>query len=249
MIYYENQPRTCCRCGSKDHLANYCKSPRCLNCDKSGHRIDECPEWPLCNVCFSEDHNKSYCPFIIFSANIVPQVSFAEAVQHPAKSRTDEQQKALDLVRAEKQKQEKKKERRKERRVLRKKARRRRRKSAKRKKLPRGKQLPREKSANKRGRRKPTTRSVGAQGVKEIVMRIASATDNGIEIAIVIAATATRPVIMTATATVSVAVIWISEEYLMTVIPMMTEMTDEDDDTVRIGVEVTLRVDTNINAS
>ena len=133
--------------------------------------------------------------------------------------------------------------------MLRKKARTRRRKSAKRKKLPRGKQLPREKSVNKRGRRNPTTRSVGAQGLKEIVMRIPSAslTDNGIEIAI--AATATRPVIVTAT--VSVVVIWISEEYLMTVIPMMTEMTtkDEDDDTVRIGVEVTLRVDTNINAS
>ena len=108
MIYYENQPRTCRRCGSKDHLANSCKSPRCVNCDESGHPVDECPECPLCNVCFSEDHNTPYCPFIIFSANIVSQ-SFAEAAKHPAKSRTDEQQKALDLVRAEKQKQEKEK--------------------------------------------------------------------------------------------------------------------------------------------
>lgn len=77
--------------------------------------------------------------------------------------------------------------------------------------------------------------------------RIASATDNGIAIAIVIATTTPKPVIVTAT----VVVIWISEEYLMTVIAMLTEITTEDegDYTVRIGVEAFLRVDTNINAS
>ena len=72
MICYESQLRSCRRFGSRDHLANTSKTPRCLNCDESGHRKEQCHENELCNVCLDEKHRTAFCPFVLYSANVEP---------------------------------------------------------------------------------------------------------------------------------------------------------------------------------
>lgn len=41
-VWYPNQPKTCRNCGSQDHLVKDCSSVRCFNCEKSGHRLENC---------------------------------------------------------------------------------------------------------------------------------------------------------------------------------------------------------------
>ena len=36
-FWYPSQPKTCCKCGSEDHLAAACKSQRSFNCERPSH--------------------------------------------------------------------------------------------------------------------------------------------------------------------------------------------------------------------
>lgn len=70
LVWYPNQPKTCRNCGSQDHLLKDCSSVRCFNCEKSGHRLENCEEPPTCTACKSEDHRLADCPFVKYSANV-----------------------------------------------------------------------------------------------------------------------------------------------------------------------------------
>lgn len=41
-FWYPSQPKTCCNCGSEDHLAAACKSQRSFNCERPGHCAKQC---------------------------------------------------------------------------------------------------------------------------------------------------------------------------------------------------------------
>lgn len=69
-IWYPSQPKTCRNCGSPDHLVKDCNTTRCFNCEKSGHRLEQCTEGRKCTVCLADDHQLSECPFIVHSANV-----------------------------------------------------------------------------------------------------------------------------------------------------------------------------------
>ena len=117
MIYYESQPRSCRKCGSKDHMASNCKTPRCLNCQEAGHRKDECPEKELCNVCLEDNHRTAFCPFVLHSANVKPQEYMApwkndnkdQSKAKPAE-RTAEQKQAIALAKQEKEKEQRRRD-------------------------------------------------------------------------------------------------------------------------------------------
>ena len=69
-IWYPNQPKSCRNCGGLDHLAKECKSARCFNCEKPGHRTEKCDVDPKCTCCKSDDHRLTDCPFVKYSANV-----------------------------------------------------------------------------------------------------------------------------------------------------------------------------------
>ena len=69
-VWYPNQPKTCRNCDSEDHLVKDCSSVRCLNCEQSGYRSENCKESPKCTVCRAEDHQLGDCPFALLSANV-----------------------------------------------------------------------------------------------------------------------------------------------------------------------------------
>ena len=74
-IWYPGQPKTCRRCGDSDHLAASCSSVRCFNCEKPGHRMEDCEESTRCCICRSNEHPALDCPFLLYSANIDVQPS------------------------------------------------------------------------------------------------------------------------------------------------------------------------------
>ena len=51
-LWYPSQPKTCRKCGSEDHLAAVCKSQRCYNCERPGHRAEQCDMLALCRDSF-----------------------------------------------------------------------------------------------------------------------------------------------------------------------------------------------------
>ena len=69
-LWYPSQPKTCWKCGSEDHLAAVCKSQRCYNCERPGHRAEQCDMPALCRVCLSDAHDISNCPFVYYSSNV-----------------------------------------------------------------------------------------------------------------------------------------------------------------------------------
>ena len=69
-LWYPSQPKTCRKCGSEDHLAAVCKSQRCYNCERPGHRAEQCDMPALCRVCLSDAHDISNCPFVYYSSNV-----------------------------------------------------------------------------------------------------------------------------------------------------------------------------------
>ena len=78
-VWYPNQPKMCRKCGGDDHLAGGCTTPRCSNCEKPGHRVQVCPEPPLCGICLASGHDIVDCPFLLFSGNVEREtVSYVE---------------------------------------------------------------------------------------------------------------------------------------------------------------------------
>ena len=55
-FWYPNKPKTCRKCGSEDHFAATCKSQRCFNCERPGHRAEQCNMPALCRVCLADGH-------------------------------------------------------------------------------------------------------------------------------------------------------------------------------------------------
>ena len=55
-------------------MAQGCRKPRCYNCGGPGHVASECELDPLCGICLQSDHHVSECPFLIFSANVEPNL-------------------------------------------------------------------------------------------------------------------------------------------------------------------------------
>ena len=76
-ISYPGQPRTFRRCGEEGHMAQGCRKPRSYNCEGPGHVASECELDPLCGICLRSDHHVSECPFLIFSANVEPNLHSA----------------------------------------------------------------------------------------------------------------------------------------------------------------------------
>ena len=69
-FWYPSQPKTCRKCGAKDHHAAECKSQQCFNCERPGHHAEQCNMLALCRVCFSDAHETSACPFVYYSSNV-----------------------------------------------------------------------------------------------------------------------------------------------------------------------------------
>ena len=69
-FWYPSQPKTCRKCGADDHLAAACRSQRCFNCERPGHRVEQCELPALCRVCLSDSHETTSCPFIYYSSNV-----------------------------------------------------------------------------------------------------------------------------------------------------------------------------------
>ena len=55
-VKYENQPKTCRKCNSPDHLAKEWTAVACFNCDGTGHISRSCPDGMRCCICKSKEH-------------------------------------------------------------------------------------------------------------------------------------------------------------------------------------------------
>ena len=69
-FWYPGQPKSCRRCGDLDHLIKDCVNIRCFNCEQSGHRVEQCPERPICSICRSTSHPVRNCPYLLYSVNV-----------------------------------------------------------------------------------------------------------------------------------------------------------------------------------
>ena len=69
-FWYPGQPKSCRRCGDLDHLIKDCVNIRCFNCEQSGHRVEQCPERPMCSICRSTSHPVRNCPYLLYSVNV-----------------------------------------------------------------------------------------------------------------------------------------------------------------------------------
>ena len=85
-FWYPSQPKTCRKCSAEDHLAAACKLQRCFNCERPGHRVEQCDMPALCRVCLSDSHDTTSCPFIYYSSNVTGakpvQKSYSGAAQN-----------------------------------------------------------------------------------------------------------------------------------------------------------------------
>jgi len=61
-VKYNNQPKTCRKCNSPDHLAKDCQNTICFNCDTIGHLSRDCPDGMRCCMCKSLEHVAVDCP-------------------------------------------------------------------------------------------------------------------------------------------------------------------------------------------
>lgn len=69
-VRYNGQPRTCVRCGLKDHEVKDCKYLKCYRCQAFGHVTKDCASEIVCSICERPGHMHSDCP-----------ISFANKVQ------------------------------------------------------------------------------------------------------------------------------------------------------------------------
>ncbi|KAJ8024078.1 Zinc finger CCHC domain-containing protein 3 [Holothuria leucospilota] len=69
-VRYEEQPRTCLRCGDESHEVRDCKNIKCLKCHTLGHVAKDCTSEVVCNICEGSGHTYRDCP-----------VSFAHKIQ------------------------------------------------------------------------------------------------------------------------------------------------------------------------
>lgn len=74
-FWYAGQPKSCRCCGDLDHLINDCANVRCYNCERSGHRVEQWEELPMCSICHSTGHLMRECLYFLCSVNVVPVVS------------------------------------------------------------------------------------------------------------------------------------------------------------------------------
>ena len=90
-LWYPGQPKSCRRCGDLGHLIKDCTSVRCFNCEKAGHRAEDCEEPDTCSICRSYDHRENRCPYLMYSANVESEIlehvsspsSYAGAAKSP----------------------------------------------------------------------------------------------------------------------------------------------------------------------
>jgi len=61
-VKYDNQPKTCRKCGSDGHLIKDCRNTICFNCDQIGHVSRDCPESSKCCICKDTSHYAIDCP-------------------------------------------------------------------------------------------------------------------------------------------------------------------------------------------
>ena len=88
-FWYPSQPKTCRKCGSEDHLAATCKSQRCFNCERPGHRAEQCDMPALCRVCLADGHETANCPYIYYSSNISSTRPTDKTTDKPTDKLTD----------------------------------------------------------------------------------------------------------------------------------------------------------------
>lgn len=60
-VQYPNQPPTCRRCNSPDHMARDCNNEVCFNCDSTGHVARTCPDGVRCCICKELGHKALDC--------------------------------------------------------------------------------------------------------------------------------------------------------------------------------------------
>ncbi|XP_074629424.1 uncharacterized protein LOC141887019 [Acropora palmata] len=60
-VQYSNQPPTCRRCNSPDHMARDCNQEVCFNCDSTGHVARTCPDGVRCCICKELGHKALDC--------------------------------------------------------------------------------------------------------------------------------------------------------------------------------------------
>uniref|UniRef100_M3XLK8 CCHC-type domain-containing protein n=1 Tax=Latimeria chalumnae TaxID=7897 RepID=M3XLK8_LATCH len=61
-LFYAGQPKTCFKCGSKQHLSSYCPKLVCGKCGQQGHLSQNCEAEVLCNPCKNTGHFYLQCP-------------------------------------------------------------------------------------------------------------------------------------------------------------------------------------------
>ena len=72
-------------------MARECKSVRCYNCERAGHRAGECERPVLCGVCLASSHPLAHCPYLVYSANVESTApSYAEVINSQERSSNEQ---------------------------------------------------------------------------------------------------------------------------------------------------------------
>lgn len=77
-VKYDNQPKTCRKCGSDEHLIKDCRNKICFNCDQIGHVSRDCPEDSKCCICKDTSHFAIDCPHSWYKRPTLKEVGTTE---------------------------------------------------------------------------------------------------------------------------------------------------------------------------